>query len=81
MSDENPSGDFTPEVKVVDSSLRTIEAWAKVKNHTGFDAWKFAAAKGAKQWPEGAEVTEAQYDQAVRDASNAPLGYDHKVTP
>ena len=33
------------------------------------EAWKFAAARALRQWPQGAEVTEAEFDEAVRIAT------------
>jgi hypothetical protein len=54
---------------------KPIEQWAEAKKHTGAESWKFAVAKAFRQWPEGAEVTETDYDKAVKEASDQPLGY------
>jgi hypothetical protein len=34
------------------------------------EAWKFAAAKAMHRWPIGWAVTEAEFDQAVTDATD-----------
>lgn len=31
--------------------------------------WRFAATKAGKAWPEGAEMTEAEFDAAVTEAT------------
>jgi hypothetical protein len=41
----------------------TVEQWAKKK---ATEAWKFKAAKAGKQWPDGQEVTEEDYDAAIK---------------
>ena len=67
---------------------RPVNEWAQEKGHVGFDAWKFEAAKKAAEgiqradgepgrpWVEGAEVTEEEYDAAVKAACTTSLsGY------
>jgi len=68
---------------------RPVNEWAQEKGHVGFDAWKFEAAKKAaasvpradkepaRPWVEGAEVTEEEYDAAVKAAESVSLGYSH----
>jgi hypothetical protein len=63
VSDENPDHDS--------SERKPAEQWATAKQHT----WQFAAAKAFRQWPVGAEVTEKDYDVAVKEASEQRLGY------
>jgi len=35
--------------------------------------WKFAAAKALRNWPEGREVSEADFDAAVADAAGVVI--------
>ena len=40
----------------------TAENWAAEKKT---EPWQFAAVKAGKQWPEGKELTEKDYDAAI----------------
>lgn len=51
---------------MADEIKLAFEAWAKAKQ---VDAWKVRAAAAMKQWPLGQEMTEADFDQAVSDAT------------
>jgi hypothetical protein len=35
--------------------------------------WKFAAARAKHAWPQGAELTQAEFDSAVEAATNTPI--------
>ena len=48
---------------------RPVESWAKAKGHS----WELASTAAHEQWPHGLEVTEAQYDDAVRRATGVAL--------
>jgi hypothetical protein len=52
---------------------RTFEAWAAEKKTA---AWQAAAARAMRAWAIGREVTEAEFDEAVRAAGEIRLGYD-----
>jgi hypothetical protein len=47
-----------------------IEHWAEKKQ---LPAWQFAAAKAHEGWPQGFEVTEDEFDEAVRAATGIAL--------
>jgi hypothetical protein len=47
-----------------------IEKWAEQKK---LPAWMFAAAKAHENWPQGFEVTEEDFDQAVQAACGVAL--------
>lgn len=44
-----------------------FEEWSALKHVA---EWKSRAAKAMRSWPIGAEVTEAEFDQAIYDACN-----------
>jgi hypothetical protein len=50
---------------------KPVEQWAAEK---GTVAWKFAAAQAGERWPIGAELTEAEYTDAIERAANVRLG-------
>jgi hypothetical protein len=47
-----------------------IEKWAEQKH---LPAWQFAAAKAHENWPQGFEVTEEEFDEAVHAACGIAL--------
>ena len=49
---------------------QAIEKWAEQKK---LPAWKFAAAKAHEAWPQGFEVTEEEFDEAVQAACGVAL--------
>lgn len=49
---------------------RTAEGWADEKK---VPAWQFAAAKAHESWPQGYEVTEEEFEQAVKAACGIAL--------
>lgn len=60
---------------------RPIEEWRREKGHDrvmlGLDPgtlWMFNAAVALRDWPIGAEVTEAEYDAAIAAATSMRLG-------
>lgn len=56
---------------------RPIEGWAKAKQP---ELWRYRAAKALRDWPIGAEVTEAEFDEALKAAGEISLGYSHPTT-
>lgn len=46
--------------------LRAFEDWARAKKTA---AWEVAAAKAMHRWPVGKEMSEADYDKAIKDAT------------
>ena len=48
---------------------KPIEEWAQAKGHT----WQLASTTAHERWPQGLELTEAQYDDAVRRATGVAL--------
>lgn len=52
---------------------KTVEQWAEEKE---IEPWLFAAAKAGHRWPEGRELTEEQFDEAVRLTEGVRIGYD-----
>jgi hypothetical protein len=50
---------------------RAPAAWLGAKKSR---EWAFAGAKFAQQWPEGLEITEADYDAAISAVENLQLG-------
>ena len=64
---------------------KPAEEWARAKGHakasrqgkaTVMDPeldWRFAAAKAHENWPQGVELTEADYDRAVSAATSVTL--------
>lgn len=57
---------FLPETRAVETRLGQRKVTVQRSNP---DAWKFTAAKAARQWPEGKEVTEEEFDDAVKEAA------------
>jgi hypothetical protein len=65
-----------------DDGRQTVEHWGAAKKllpdflpsvgtlerRLNPDYWKFRAAKALRQWPDGARVTEEEFDQAVAAA-------------
>lgn len=51
------------------AARQPVESWAKAKGHN----WQLASTAAHEQWPQGLEVTEAQYDDAVRRATGVAL--------
>jgi hypothetical protein len=49
---------------------KPIEVWAELKK---LPDWQFAAAKAHENWPQGFEVTEEEFDQAVQAACGIAL--------
>ena len=47
-----------------------VETWAEQKK---VSAWQFAAAKAHEAWPQGLEVTEEEFDQAIQSACGIAL--------
>ena len=47
-----------------------VETWAEQKK---LPAWQFAAARAHEAWPQGFEVTEEEFDQAVQSACGIAL--------
>lgn len=63
MRPEAPPAVFKDDGPKPDAHNRmTVENWALVKKTA---AWQFKAAKAGKQWPEGKELTEKDYDEAI----------------
>lgn len=65
------------------AAKRTAEEWAHELGHGKLHAGHFkptvgkphyAMAKALKGWPVGAEVTQAEYEQAVADAHAVRIG-------
>lgn len=52
------------------AGAQPVERWAEQKK---LPAWKFAAAKAHEAWPQGYEVTEEEFDQAVKAACGIAL--------
>jgi hypothetical protein len=49
---------------------KTVEQWAELKR---LAAWKLAVARAHENWAIGQQLAEADFDQAVAAACNAPL--------
>jgi hypothetical protein len=49
----------------------TVEKWAKEKKA---DPFLVAAARGLRKWLPNTEVSEAQFDEALREAGSVQLG-------
>ena len=54
------------------SALLTVE---QLRDAAETPAWLFAAAKMKHGWPVGAELTEAQYQKALKEAADEPIGH------
>jgi hypothetical protein len=64
---------------------KPAEEWARAKGHAKASRqgratvmapeldWRFAAAKAHENWPQGVELTEADYDRAVQAATSVTL--------
>jgi hypothetical protein len=68
----------------MEPETKTAEAWADAKGLTRIQKmpgeapkkvpdWRFAAAKAFAGWPDGQELSEAEFDAAVTAALGAPL--------
>lgn len=66
--DERSDDPHEEVVEVVET--RPVEEWSKRKDTP---AWKFAAARALRRWPEGLVVTEADFDRAADEAAHIPL--------
>ena len=49
---------------------KPVEKWAELKR---LPAWKFAVTRAHENWAIGQLLAEADFDQAVAAACNAPL--------
>jgi hypothetical protein len=58
--------DPTPE-----SELKPVEAW---KAELNTPEWLFAAARNAQNWPDGLELSEAEYSKATASAEGEVIG-------
>jgi hypothetical protein len=64
-----PAPESTPAAEPI---RRSYEDWATDKIP---EAWALAAAKTLMSWPVGREVTEAEFDEAIRTAKAIQIGY------
>lgn len=60
------------------SSLKPFEEHAAEK---GTLDWQLAGVSADQKWPAGREVTAKQFDAALEEFLNAPLGASASVTP
>ena len=69
MSDEtnSPPPEVTPKNAAPPAAAQVYSAWAEA--HSTPD-WLLAAARHKANWPEGREVSEADYLKALEDAQN-----------
>lgn len=51
---------------------KTVEDWARDK---GTADWQVAAARASNRWPQGHELSEADYDAAVTGMAEIQMGY------
>jgi len=51
--------------------FKTVEQWASEKSTPD---WLFAAAKVGNRWPIGRELSEAEYDAAIKRAAHTTAG-------
>lgn len=51
---------------------RTVE---ELRDEQDTPAWLFAGAKMKHSWPVGAELSDAEYEAALRAAADEPIGY------
>lgn len=50
---------------------RTFEEWAQA---AGTATWLAAATRACKRWPVGKELTQQEFDEAVREAASIRIG-------
>lgn len=62
-----------PEKTETEAPRRAIEAWAEEKRA---EAWRLAAARAMRGWAIGRELTEQEFDAAMKAAGEIRIGYD-----
>jgi hypothetical protein len=56
----------------VEPARKPVETWAEEKRTP---AWLLAAARVHENWPVGRELTEAEFDTALKRVASVRLGY------
>lgn len=73
-----------PDLAQRTGEMKPVEDWAVAKGHivlrndgsrdvTAPELWRFRAAQAGQNWPQGIELTEAEYDGAIAEAEKVEV--------